>query len=236
MLTLYPPIKPYARHNIPVSGGHKLYVDESGNPEGIPVLFLHGGPGAACDKHSRRFFDPQMYRIIIWDQRGCGRSEPHAEISDNTMDDLVADMETIRTQLKIDRWLLFGGSAGSTLALVYAARFSARVLAMVLRGAFLARERDINWLFDREGAGRIFPDYWEEFAGHFPEKDRDDLMAACHQRLTGKDELARMGAARALCTWCAQCSTLRPNQEGAGQFIRSPSYYRSGTGICTLYG
>ena len=213
MLTLYPPIKPYVRHNIAVSGGHKLYVDESGNPEGIPVLFLHGGPGGACDKHSRRFFDPQMYRIIIWDQRGCGRSEPHAETENNTTDDLVADMEVIRKQLKVDRWLLFGGSWGSTLALIYASRHPAKVLGMVLRGVWLAREGDIAWSFNKDGAGRVFPDYWEEFVSHFHEKEKDDLVTACRKRLTGKDELARMGAAKALCTWFAQCSTLRPNQE-----------------------
>ncbi|MCL6269937.1 prolyl aminopeptidase [Sansalvadorimonas sp. 2012CJ34-2] len=213
MLTLYPPIKPYARHNIAVSGDHSLYVDESGNPEGIPVLFLHGGPGAACDKHSRRYFDPQMYRIIIWDQRGCGRSEPHASTENNTTDDLVADMEVIRKKLKIDKWLLFGGSWGAALGLIYASRHPAKVFAMVMRGVFLGRESDIRWLFSKEGAGRVFPDYWQELVSHFPKKDHADLVAACHDRLVGNDELARMGAAKALCTWCAQCSTLRPNQE-----------------------
>ncbi|MTI15591.1 prolyl aminopeptidase [Sansalvadorimonas verongulae] len=234
MLTLYPPIKPYARHNLPVSGGHKIYVDESGNPEGIPVIFLHGGPGGACDKHSRRFFDPQMYRIITWDQRGCGRSTPHAELKDNTSDDLVSDMETIRTELKIDRWLVLGGSWGATLALLYAARHTDKVLGLVLRGVYLGRESDSRWLFSKEGSGRIFPDYWQTFAAHFPENERDDLLQACYKRLTGDDELARMGAAKAFCTWDAHCSTLRPSQEVLDSFS-DPHKAIALARICTHY-
>ena len=218
MLTLYPPIKPFARHNIPVSGGHKLYVDESGNPEGIPVLFLHGGPGVACDKHSRRFFDPQMYRIIVWDQRGCGRSTPHGELRNNTTQDLLSDIESIRTQLDIERWVMLGGSWGATLALLYAAKNPQRILGLVLRGVCLGRQSDIRWLFDKEGAGRIFPDYWAEFASHFPESEHSDLLSACHKRLNGSDELARMGAARAFGSWNAHCSTLRPSQEVLDSF------------------
>ncbi|CAM3758436.1 prolyl aminopeptidase [Parendozoicomonas haliclonae] len=213
MLTLYPQIKPYARHMLAVSGGHELYVDESGNPDGIPVLFLHGGPGLGCDKHSRRFFDPQMYRIITWDQRGTGRSTPYGSLQNNTLRDLVSDMEVIRNELKIERWVLFGGSWGSLLALSYAASHRDKVLAMILRGVFLGRRSDSQWLFDRNGAGRIFPDYWQSFASHFHEDEQDDLLTACHKRLTGTDELARMGAAKAFCTWDAHCSTLRPNQE-----------------------
>lgn len=234
MLTLYPPIKPYARHNLPVSGGHKIYVDESGNPEGIPVIFLHGGPGVACDKHSRRFFDPQMYRIIIWDQRGCGRSTPHAGLSDNTTDDLISDMETIREELKIDRWIVFGGSWGSTLGLLYAARNTDKVLGLILRGVFLGRKADTRWFFDKNGAGRIFPDYWQTFAAHFPESEHDDLLQACYKRLTGDDELARMGVAKAFCTWDAHCSTLRPSQEVLDSFT-DPHKATALARICTHY-
>lgn len=213
MLTLYPQIKPFTRHQLSVSGGHELYVDESGNPDGIPVLFLHGGPGVACDKYSRRFFDPQMYRIITWDQRGCGRSTPYASIENNTLQDLLADMEVIRQTLSVRKWMLFGGSWGALLALAYAAQYPQQMLGLILRGVFLGREQDTRWLFDRDGAGRIFPDYWQEFAGCFPESERDDLLTACHQRLTGTDELARMSAAKAYCIWDAQSSTLRPSQE-----------------------
>ncbi len=234
MLTLYPPIKPFARHSVPVSGGHKLYVDESGNPEGIPVLYLHGGPGVACDKHSRRFFDPQMYRIIIWDQRGCGRSTPHAELSNNTTPDLISDIEAIRAQLNVDRWVLLGGSWGATLALLYAAKYPQQVLGMVLRGVFLGRKSDTRWLFDKEGAGRVFPDYWETFASHFSEAEHDDLLQACYQRLTGDDELARMGAAKAFCSWDAHCSTLRPSQEVLDSFS-DPHRALALARICTHY-
>ncbi len=213
MLTLYPPIKPYARHDLPVSGGHTLYIDESGNPEGIPALFIHGGPGVGCDKHSRRFFDPDMYRIITWDQRGSGRSTPHASLDNNTTEDLLSDIELIRKHLKIDRWLLLGGSWGATLALLYAARHKDNVLAMILRGVTLGRKSDADWIFDKNGAGRVFPDYWETFASHFTEEEQKDLLTASYQRMTGDDELARMGIAKAICSLNAHYSTLRPNQE-----------------------
>ncbi len=213
MRTLYPGIKPYIRHCLSVTEGHELYVDESGNPNGIPVLFLHGGPGLGCDRYSRRFFDPRYYRIITWDQRGCGRSTPFASLAHNTLPDLLADMEVIRTKLSVDRWVLFGGSWGTLLALSYGIEQPQRVLAMVLRGAFLGRKSDIHWLFDKNGIGRVFPDYWAEFAACFPEEEQDDLLASCYRRLTGDDELARMGAAKAFCTWDAHCATLRPSQE-----------------------
>ncbi len=234
MLTLYPPIKPFARHTISVSGGHQLYVDESGNPEGIPVLFLHGGPGVGCDKYSRRFFDPEMYRIITWDQRGCGRSTPYASIENNTLQDMIADMEVIRQQLKVEQWVLFGGSWGALLALSYTTKHNQFVLGMVLRGALLGRKGDIRWLLDRDGAGRIFPDYWQAFAGHFPKDEQDDLLAACYRRVTGSDELARMGAAKALCTWDAHCATLRPSQEVLDAYS-DPHKALALARICTHY-
>ena len=218
MLTLYPPIKPYARHTLPVSGGHKLYIDESGNPSGIPVIFLHAGPGNGCDKHSRRFFDPNLYRIILLDQRGCGRSTPHGSLENNTTEDLLEDLEAVRRELKIERWMLFGGAWGAALSLLYASRHPGRVLAMVLRGLCLYRQQDIDWLFNRDGVARIFPDYWEVFANTFPEKDQSNLLQACYSRLTGEDELARMAIAKAFCSWQAHCATLRPSQEVLDSF------------------
>ncbi|OQX38669.1 MAG: prolyl aminopeptidase [Oceanospirillales bacterium LUC14_002_19_P2] len=212
MLTLYPAIKPYARHILPVSGHHELYLEESGNPEGIPVLYLHGGPGGSCDKHTRRFFDPNLYRIIAFDQRGCGRSRPYGELENNTTAHLLEDMEAIRAFLKVDKWMLFGGSWGSTLALLYAIQHPEKVLAMVLRGIWLARERDIDWLY-RDGANRVFPDYWQTFSQPIPEAERGDMLSAFYARLTGSDELARMAAAKAWCLWEGHCATLRPSQE-----------------------
>ena len=218
MLTLYPPIKPYARHNLPVSSGHKIYIDESGNPAGIPVVFLHAGPGAGCDRHSRRFFDPEVYRIILVDQRGCGRSTPHGSLEDNTTDHLVSDLEAIRKFLGIERWMLFGGSWGAALALIYASRYPEHVLAMVLRGVNLYRPKDIEWMFTGDGVARIFADHWKSFLEHLSEQEQQDVLASCYQTLTGDDELARMGLAKAFCTWEAQCMTLRPNQEVLDSF------------------
>lgn len=163
MHTLYPAIKPYATHFLKVDPVHELYVEESGSPDGIPVLFIHGGPGAGSTEKSRRFFDPEKYHIIVFDQRGCGRSKPHLELQNNTTPDLVGDIEQIRTHLNIDDWVLFGGSWGSTLALVYAQTHPVRVKAMVLRGIFLARQQDQDWLYKKDGAARVFPDHWAHF-------------------------------------------------------------------------
>ncbi|MDJ0877546.1 MAG: prolyl aminopeptidase [Halieaceae bacterium] len=212
MLQLYPEIKPYATHRLEVSGGHTLYVEESGDPEGLPVVFVHGGPGAGCDPKNRCFFDPEAYRIILFDQRGAGRSSPHAGLNENTSDALVADMEAIREHLGVDRWLLFGGSWGSTLALLYAQAHTERVVGMILRGIFLARQRDIHWLY-QEGASRLFPDYWEDYLRPIPAAQRDKLVTAYYDLLTGDNELARMAAAKAWSGWEAHCATLRPNLE-----------------------
>lgn len=212
MLMLYPAIKPYARHSLLVSGHHELYLEESGNPGGIPVLYLHSGPGGSCDRHTRRFFDPNLYRVVAFDQRGCGRSRPYGDLENNTTEHLLEDMTAIRAFLKIDKWMLFGGSWGSTLALLYAIRHPENVLAMVLRGIWLARDRDISWLY-QEGANRIFPDYWQGFSQPIPEAERGDMLRAFHARLTGADELARMAAAKAWCLWEGHCATLRPSQE-----------------------
>ncbi|HEY7886263.1 MAG TPA: prolyl aminopeptidase [Cellvibrionaceae bacterium] len=217
MLMFYPEIKPYARHQIAVDAPHELYVDESGNPDGIPVLFVHGGPGAGCGKYDRRFFDPEAYRIILFDQRGCGRSTPHAELEGNNTQALVEDIERIRQELGIDKWVLFGGSWGSTLSLIYAETYPERVLGMILRGIFLCRERDLNWFY-QDGASSIFPDYWQDFMAPIAEDERHDLIRAYYKRLTGDNELLTMGAAKAWSLWEGRCATLRPNQDVVDSF------------------
>lgn len=210
-MSLYPPLKPYATHRLAVAAPHVLYLEESGNPHGLPVLFVHGGPGAGCEDYHRRFFDPRRYRIILFDQRGAGRSTPHAHLELNTTQDLVADMETIRMHLGIERWLLFGGSWGSTLSLVYAQAHSTRVLALVLRGIFLCRPHEIAWFY-QEGANRIFPDYWQDFLAPIPAAERGDLLGAYYRRLTATDEGERLRAARAWSLWEGRAATLRPKK------------------------
>lgn len=219
MQILYPELKPYKRHQFKVSDLHELYLDEAGNADGMPVLFVHGGPGGACDASSRRFYDPAVYRIITFDQRGCGRSTPHGELRQNTTQDLIADIEAIRVYLDVDTWVLFGGSWGSTLSLLYAQAFPARVHALILRGIFLCRQCDFDWLY-KDGANRIFPDYWEEFANHIPAAERGDLLQAYYSRLTGNDELARMAAAKHWSAWEGNCSKLRPSPEVLANFTK----------------
>ena len=210
MLPLYPEIKPYTRHMVPVDDVHEIYVDESGTPDGIPVLFLHSGPGSGCEFDSRSFFNPEKYRIILFDQRGAGRSKPHSEITNNNTQALVQDIEKIRSFLDIDRIMLFGGGWGSTLGLVYAEMYPERVLALVLRGIFLGTEREISWIY-QEGVSRFYPDHWEDYVAPVSVGERDDLLAAYDQRINGTDELARMGAAKAWSRWEADCSSLHPN-------------------------
>jgi proline iminopeptidase len=210
MQTLYPDIKPYARHELAVEAPHVLYVDESGTSTGLPVVFIHGGPGAGCDASSRRYFDPMLYRIITFDQRGCGRSTPHASLENNTTQALVADLERIREHLGIEKWVLFGGSWGSTLALAYAQAHPQRVLGLLLRGIFLARPEDVRWLY-QEGASRLFPDYWEDYLSPIPADERANLVQAFYKRLTGPDQIAQMHAAKAWSTWEGRTATLRPN-------------------------
>lgn len=217
MLTYFPEIKPYQRHQIAVAPPHQLYVDESGNPDGIPVLFVHGGPGAGCGRYDRRFFDPELYRIILFDQRGCGRSTPHASLQNNTTQDLVADMEVIRETLGIDRWVLFGGSWGSTLSLVYAQTHPERVLGMILRGIFLCRPQDLQWFY-QGGAAHVFPDYWQDFLQPIAEEDRGDLIKAYYSLLTGDNDLLKMSAAKAWSLWEGRCATLRPNHDVVESF------------------
>jgi len=219
MLVLYPELKPYQRHSLKVSELHELYIDEAGDPDGVPVLFIHGGPGSGCDASSRRFYDPAFYRIVTFDQRGCGRSTPHGELSDNTTHDLIADMEAIREHLGIESWVLFGGSWGSTLSLLYAQHHPQRVKALILRGIFLCRQRDFDWLY-KEGANRIFPDYWEEFIKPIPQSERGDLIQAYYSRLLGDDELLRMGVAKAWSAWEGNCSKLRPSSTALAKFTK----------------
>jgi len=211
MLPLYPDIKPYARHTVKVDDVHELYIDESGTPDGIPVLFVHAGPGSGCEFDSRSFFSPEKYRIILFDQRGCGRSTPHGLTENNTTADLLNDMEQIREFLEIDQWILFGGGWGSTLSLVYAQAHPSRTLGLILRGVFLGRKQDIDWLY-QDGASRFYPDHWEDFTGPVAIENRDNLVKAYYDLLNGPNELARMGAAKSWSSWEAQCSTLHPNQ------------------------
>ena len=210
MYELYPDIKPFATRRLPMDALHTLYVEECGNPKGLPVVFLHGGPGAGCEPMHRRFFDPNIYRIVLFDQRGCGRSVPHAELTDNTTWHLIEDIETIRQHLGIERWLVFGGSWGSTLSLAYAQTHPERVLGLILRGIFLCRPRDIHWFY-QEGASYLFPDLWEGFLEPIPPEEHGDLLHAYHRRLTGSDELERLRVAKAWSVWEGSTLTLQRN-------------------------
>lgn len=207
LLNLYPEIEPYHEFQLKVSALHTLWVEECGNPQGIPVIFLHGGPGAACEPFQRRFFDPEKYRIILFDQRGCGRSVPHAELAENTTQYLVSDIETLRENLKIEKWLVFGGSWGSTLALAYAQAHAECVSGLILRGVFLCRDRDIRWFY-QDGACYIYPDLWQDYIKVIPEDERKDLVSAFYQRLTSDDKNTRLQAARAWSLWEGSTSNL----------------------------
>jgi proline iminopeptidase len=207
---IYPPLEPFAVHRLEVDDLHALHVEECGNAKGVAAVFLHGGPGARCEPAHRRLFDPTRYRIILFDQRGSGRSTPHAELRRNSTWELVADMERVREQLGIERWLVFGGSWGSTLALAYAESYPERVSALVLRGVFLCRPEEIRWFY-QEGANWVFPDWWQDFIAPIPEHERGDLLSAYHRRLTGEDEIARLAAAKAWSIWEGRTATLLPN-------------------------
>lgn len=217
MPDLYPDIKPYRTHKMAVDEPHCLYVEECGRQEGIPALFLHGGPGSGCETYHRRFFNPQLYRIVLFDQRGSGRSKPHAELNSNDTRAMIGDIEHIRTQLGIDRWLVFGGSWGSTLALAYAEAHPQRVTGLVLRGVFLCREQEIRWFY-QEGASRVFPDYWQDYLAPIPPAERSDLVGAYYRRLTGDNELARLAAAKAWSLWEGRTASLLPNPAITGHF------------------
>ena len=220
MRDLYPEIQPYNRLQLAVDDVHTLHIEEVGNPDGVPALFLHGGPGAGCEPYHRRFFDPDRYRVVLFDQRGAGRSTPHANLTNNTTWDLVADIEKIRETLGIERWVVFGGSWGSTLALAYAQTHPQRVRALILRGIFLCRPHEISWFY-QEGASRLFPDYWEDFVAPVDPAERHDMLSAYHRLLTGADELRRLAAARAWSVWEGRTATLLPDERVAAHFAQA---------------
>jgi len=217
---LYPPVDPFDQRMLSVGDGHRVYVEQCGNPDGVPVVVLHGGPGGGCSPAMRRYFDPDHYRIILFDQRGCGRSRPHASIEANTTWHLVADIERIRTELGIDRWHVFGGSWGATLSLVYAISHPDRVTNLILRGVFLMTRAELDWFYGG-GAGQFWPDIWEKFTQIIPEDERDDLIAAYHRRLFSGDHAMETRCAR---TWAAWENTLASiNNDGMGG--ESPAEY-----------
>ena len=211
MLPLFPAIKPYARHRVKVDDVHELYMDESGTLDGIPVVFLHGGPGSGCEFDSRCFFDPKKFRIILFDQRGAGRSTPHGELTDNNTDELVVDLERIREFAGVEKWMLFGGGWGSALALKYAEAHPDRVLSLVLRGIFLGSASETHWVY-QQGTNQFFPDHREDFLRPIPESERDDLVGAYARQMQGTNELQRMAAAKAWSSWSARCATVQPHQ------------------------
>jgi proline iminopeptidase len=210
--TLYPAIEPYRHGMLRVAPNHELYFEECGNPNGKPVVFVHGGPGAGCDNRARRFFDPDAYRIILFDQRGCGRSRPHASLIDNTTWHLVADMEALRQFLNVERWQVFGGSWGSTLALAYAQTHPSHVTELILRGIFLLRQWELHWFY-QHGASALFPDRFERYRRVIPATERHDYIAAFHRRLTGTDRATMVEAARAWSVWEASTCFVRMNSE-----------------------
>ena len=215
--TLYPAIEPYASGHLDGEGGHGVYWELCGNPRGKPAVFLHGGPGAGCSPDHRRLFDPERYNILLFDQRGCGRSFPLASLDANTIWHLVDDIERLRQTIGADKWLVFGGSWGSTLALAYAQRHPERVSGLVLRGIFTARRREISWLY-QEGASWLFPDAFESYLAPIPAEERGDMLAAYRRRLTGEDPAAALAAAKAWSRWEAETIALLPNPKVASDF------------------
>jgi proline iminopeptidase len=215
---LYPEIEPYDAGQLKVSELHTLYYEQSGNPNGKPVVFLHGGPGGGTNAKCRRFFDPAVYRIVLFDQRGCGRSTPHAELTDNTTWHLVADIERLREHLGIAQWQVFGGSWGSTLSLAYAQTHPDKVTELVLRGIFMLRRAELEWFYQR-GCEALYPDAWEAYLAAIPEVERGDLMSAYHRRLTSADPQVRLNAARAWSVW-----------EGATSFLYQDDAYIGSSG------
>ncbi|UTH48080.1 prolyl aminopeptidase [Loktanella salsilacus] len=197
---LYPPLDPFDQRIVDVGDGHKVYVEQCGNPAGIPVVVLHGGPGGGCSPAMRRYFDPAKYRIVLFDQRGCGRSRPHASVVANTTWHLVADIELIRVTLGIDRWIVFGGSWGATLALIYAQTHPENVAALALRGVFLMTQGELDWFYGG-GAGRFWPDLWQRFVQLVPEDERGNLIEAYHKRLFSGDMMTETKYARAWAQW-----------------------------------
>ena len=216
---LYPRLRPYNVGRLRVSDIHELYYEESGNPRGKPVVFLHGGPGGGTSPEQRRFFDPKRYRIILFDQRGCGQSTPHANLVDNTTWHLVEDMETLRRHLGIDTWHLLGGSWGSTLALAYAQTHPKRVSELVLRGIFMLRRWELEWFYqDPHGCGALYPDLWDQYVAPIPKAERSDMIGAYYKRLTSRNKDTVTKAARAWSVWEGATAYLRHNAEAVAEF------------------
>ena len=212
MKDFYPRIEPYQHSLLDVGEGHQLYIEQCGNPHGQPVVFIHGGPGGGSSNNDRRFFDPKCYRIIVYDQRGCGRSVPHGRLKHNDSARLIEDLNRIRKYLGVDRWHVFGGSWGSTLALIYAQAYPQQVRSMVLRGIFLGRPEDAQWLFESGGAERLFPDYYQQFLQALPQSTHSNIITGAHRIMTGDDRDAAMAVARAWSLWEIRCATLQPDE------------------------
>lgn len=220
---LHPPIDPFDQRMISVGQGHKIYVEQCGNPDGIPVVVLHGGPGGGCSPAMRRYFDPEVYRVVLFDQRGCGRSRPHASVKDNTTWHLVDDIELIRAELDIDRWLVFGGSWGATLALIYAQSHPDRVRHLILRGVFLMTRAELDWFYGG-GAGKFWPETWERFVSLVPVDERDDMIGAYHRRLFSGDLSLEIRFGRAWSAWenaLASIHSSGVSGEGPGEYARA---------------
>jgi proline iminopeptidase len=217
--TLYPPIEPYKSGHLDVGGGHSLYWELCGNPDGKPVVFLHGGPGGASSPDHRRQFDPDKYKILVFDQRGCGKSTPFASLDNNTTWDLVEDIEKLRTQVAgVDKWQVFGGSWGSTLSIAYAETHPERVTELVLRGIFLFQQYELDWLYAEGGASSLYPDKWDEFVAPIPEAERGDLLQAYRKRLTSENMDEQVAAAKAFAAWEGNVVTLLPSPDVIEEF------------------
>ena len=217
MNTGYPITKAFNSFKLPVSDLHTIYVEERGNPKGVPVVFLHGGPGGGITDQYQSFFNPEKYRVILFDQRGCGQIAPHAELKENTTWDLVKDIETIREHLKINQWHVFGGSWGSTLSLIYAINHPQRVLSLQLRGIFMCRKKELQWFY-QEGASKIYPDAWEPYYDHIPKEERGYFISAYYKRLTHEDPGVRLKAAKIWSQWEASTSHLYQDKEAISSF------------------